>query len=111
MQINVRRRHGHLRGRNEAVPDLFRLGCGACLRNGIRAFTTVEGQLLAPRHVSGGAYAMVGTVIIAAMDLLARAAPGTSTRFVAVSEAEALEARGDLAERRNKAWAALGASR
>lgn len=85
MQINVRRRHGHLRGRNEAVPDLFHLGCGDFRRNGIRAFTTVEGQLLAPRHVSGGAYA--------------------------VSEAEALEARGDLAERRNKAWAALGASR
>ncbi|TLM71606.1 biotin-dependent carboxyltransferase family protein [Pseudarthrobacter sp. NamB4] len=61
--------------------------------------------------VSGGGYAMVGTVISADMDLVARAAPGTATRFVAVSLADALEARGDLAERRNKAWAALGASR
>jgi biotin-dependent carboxylase-like uncharacterized protein len=61
--------------------------------------------------VSGGGYAMVGTVISADMDLVARAAPGTATRFVAVSLADALEARRDLAERRNKAWSALGASR
>lgn len=61
--------------------------------------------------VSGGGYAMVGTVISADMDLVARAAPGTATRFVAVSLADALEARRDLAELRNKAWAALGADR
>lgn len=61
--------------------------------------------------VSGGGYAMVGTVISADMDLVARAAPGTATRFVAVSLADALGARRDLAERRNKAWAALGANR
>jgi len=61
--------------------------------------------------VSGGGYAMVGTVISADMDLVARAAPGTATRFVPVSLADALEARRDLAERRNKAWAALGAGR
>ncbi|GAA1764636.1 hypothetical protein GCM10009712_11370 [Pseudarthrobacter sulfonivorans] len=61
--------------------------------------------------VSGGGYAMVGTVISADMDLVARAAPGTATRFVAVSLADALDARRDHAERRNKAWAALGASR
>lgn len=61
--------------------------------------------------VSGGGYAMVGTVISADMDLVARAAPGTVTRFVAVSMDDALKARRDLAERRNKAWSALGASR
>jgi biotin-dependent carboxylase-like uncharacterized protein len=61
--------------------------------------------------VSGGGYAMVGTVISADMDLVARAAPGTATRFVAVSQAEALVARRELAERKNKAWAALGISR
>lgn len=61
--------------------------------------------------VSGGGYAMVGTVISADMDLVARAAPGTATRFVAVSLPDALEARRDLAELRNKAWAALGADR
>lgn len=61
--------------------------------------------------VSGGGYAMVGTVISADMDLVARAAPGTATRFAAVSLADALAARRDLAERRNKAWAALGANR
>ncbi|WP_324644403.1 biotin-dependent carboxyltransferase family protein [Pseudarthrobacter sp. LT1] len=61
--------------------------------------------------VSGGGYAMVGTVISADMDLVARAAPGTATRFAAVSLADALAARRDLADRRNKAWAALGANR
>ncbi len=58
--------------------------------------------------VSGGGYAMVGTVISADMDLVARAAPGTSTRFVAVSMDEALAARKELAERKNKARVALG---
>ena len=61
--------------------------------------------------VSGGGYAMVGTVISADMDLVARAAPGTATRFAAVSLDDALAARRDLAEHRNKAWAALGANR
>lgn len=60
--------------------------------------------------VSGGGYAMVGTVISADMDLVARAAPGTNTRFVAVSMDEALVARTELAERKNNAKAALGLS-
>ena len=59
--------------------------------------------------VSGGGYAMVGTVISADMDLVARAAPGTSTRFVAVTLDEALGARMELAELRRKARAAIGA--
>ena len=58
--------------------------------------------------VSGGGYAMVGTVISADMDLVARAAPGTSTRFIAVSLDEALGARKDLADRKKNARAALG---
>ena len=58
--------------------------------------------------VSGGGYAMVGTVISADMDLVARAAPGTSTRFVAVSLEEALAARKELSERVKEAKAALG---
>ena len=61
--------------------------------------------------VSGGGYAMVGTVISADMDLVGRAAPGTVTRFVAVSLDEALAARRELAERTEHAWAALGLSR
>jgi biotin-dependent carboxylase-like uncharacterized protein len=60
--------------------------------------------------VSGGGYAMVGTVISADMDLVARAAPGTDTRFVAVSLEEALTARKELSERRNRACEALAAS-
>jgi len=47
--------------------------------------------------VSGGGYAMVATVISADMDLVARAAPGTRTRFVPVDMTTALAAR---AERR-----------
>ena len=61
--------------------------------------------------VSGGGYAMVGTVISADMDLVARAAPGTTTRFTAVSLDEALGARKDLTERKKNARAALGANR
>ncbi|GAP54924.1 kipI antagonist [Arthrobacter sp. Hiyo6] len=59
--------------------------------------------------VSGGGYAMVGTVISADMDLVARATPGTSTKFIAVSLDEALLARKELAERKKNARAALGA--
>ncbi len=59
--------------------------------------------------VSGGGYAMVGTVISADMDLVARAAPGTSTRFVAVSQDEALVARKELAELKRNARTAIGA--
>lgn len=49
--------------------------------------------------VSGGGYAMVATVISADMDLLARSAPGTVTRFEAVDLDAALAAR---AERRRR---------
>ncbi len=61
--------------------------------------------------VSGGGYAMVATVISADMDLVARAAPGTATSFRAVSQQEALSARKELADRKNEAWAAVGAAR
>jgi biotin-dependent carboxylase-like uncharacterized protein len=54
--------------------------------------------------VSGGGYAMVATVISADMDLLARSAPGTKTRFRAVTLNEALEARADLKDRRRRLW-------
>ena len=46
--------------------------------------------------VSGGGYAMVATVISADMDLLARSAPGTRTRFRAVTMDDALAARHEL---------------
>ncbi|GAB3557913.1 biotin-dependent carboxyltransferase family protein [Arthrobacter alkaliphilus] len=61
--------------------------------------------------VSGGGYAMVATVISADMDLVARAAPATTTRFMAISQGEALLARKELAQRTNDAWAVLGATR
>jgi hypothetical protein len=47
--------------------------------------------------VSGGGYAMVATVISADMDLIARAAPGTATRFVPVDMETALTARRERA--------------
>ncbi|MFJ6538586.1 biotin-dependent carboxyltransferase family protein [Paenarthrobacter sp. NPDC091711] len=59
--------------------------------------------------VSGGGYAMVATVISADMDLVARAAPGTVTTFVVVSQDEAIGARKERAELRTKAWEAVGA--
>ena len=61
--------------------------------------------------VYDGRYAMVGTVINADMDPVARAARGTATKVRAVSLNGALQARRDLSERRNKAWAAVGSSR
>lgn len=54
--------------------------------------------------VSGGGYAMVGTVISADMDMLARATPGASTRFTAVSMEEALHARQERAARLRELW-------
>nr|WP_042178265.1 biotin-dependent carboxyltransferase family protein [Kibdelosporangium sp. MJ126-NF4]CEL13077.1 Allophanate hydrolase 2 subunit 2 [Kibdelosporangium sp. MJ126-NF4]CTQ98764.1 Allophanate hydrolase 2 subunit 2 (EC 3.5.1.54) [Kibdelosporangium sp. MJ126-NF4] len=48
--------------------------------------------------VSGGGYAMVGTVISADMDLVARAAPGTTTRFTPVDLDTALAARRQRAQ-------------
>lgn len=56
--------------------------------------------------VSGGGYAMAGTVISADMDLVARSAPGTKTRFVAVTMAEALAARAEERERFARLWSA-----
>lgn len=49
--------------------------------------------------VSGGGYAMIGTFISADMDLVARATPGTTTRFIEVTMEEALTARRAYAER------------
>lgn len=54
--------------------------------------------------VSGGGYAMVGTVISADMDRVARGAPGTRTRFVSVTMEEALAARADDREAWRRVW-------
>ena len=54
--------------------------------------------------VSGGGYAMVATVISTDMDLVARCAPGTKTRFVAVTMDQALEARHEHAAQVAKIW-------
>ncbi|NYE94204.1 biotin-dependent carboxylase-like uncharacterized protein [Psychromicrobium silvestre] len=54
--------------------------------------------------VSGGGYAMVATVISADLDLLARSAPGTKTRFTEVSMDQALAARGNNAKLREQLW-------
>lgn len=51
--------------------------------------------------VSGGGYAMVGTVISADMDLVAQCAPGVQTRFRPVTLEEALEARAVARARRS----------
>lgn len=54
--------------------------------------------------VSGGGYAMVATVISADMDQLARSAPGTKTRFVAVTMEEAVAARAEGKTLRRSIW-------
>lgn len=54
--------------------------------------------------VSGGGYAQVATVISADMDIVARCAPGTKTRFVAVDMDEALAARKAYQDQLNKYW-------
>lgn len=54
--------------------------------------------------VSGGGYAMVATVISADMDQLARSAPGTKTRFVAVTMEEAVAARAEGKALRRSIW-------
>lgn len=54
--------------------------------------------------VSAGGYAMVATVISADMDLVARSAPGTKTRFVSVTMDEALAARRERNARLAEIW-------
>ncbi|GAA2004206.1 biotin-dependent carboxyltransferase family protein [Brevibacterium samyangense] len=54
--------------------------------------------------VSGGGYAMVGTVISADMDVVARATPGTVTHFVEVTMEEALAARAEYNAAVAKLW-------
>ncbi|WP_434620156.1 biotin-dependent carboxyltransferase family protein [Arthrobacter sp. A5] len=57
--------------------------------------------------VSGGGYAMVATVISADMDLLARSAPGTKTRFRVVTIEDALAARADYRAACSKLWGSI----
>jgi biotin-dependent carboxylase-like uncharacterized protein len=59
----------------------------------------VEPIILHRDAVSGGGYAMVGTVISADLDTVAQSSPGTRTRFRPVSLEEALEARADRRRR------------
>ena len=59
--------------------------------------------------VSGGGYAMVGTVISVDMDLVGQSAPGTATRLVSVSLEAALRARQDGKARLEKVRSALAA--
>jgi len=57
--------------------------------------------------VSGGGYAMVGTVISADMDLVAQMQPNHKARFVEVSMAEALDARAQRRRQLDQLRAAL----
>lgn len=59
--------------------------------------------------VSGGGYAMVGTVISADMDLIAQMQPNHKARFVEVDMAQALEARAERRRRLDRLRAALAA--
>lgn len=57
--------------------------------------------------VSGGGYAMLGTVISADMDLIAQMQPNHKARFVQVTMAQALQARAERHTRLNKLRQAL----
>jgi urea carboxylase len=58
----------------------------------------IEPIILHRDAVSGGGYAMIGTVISADMDLIGQMQPNTPTRFVPVDMETALKARGERAQ-------------
>ena len=60
--------------------------------------------------VSGGGYAMVGTVISADMDLIAQMQPNHKARFVEVDMQQALAARADRHRRLNRLRATLSST-
>lgn len=68
----------------------------------------VEPIILHRDAVSGGGYAMVGTVISADMDLVAQSSPGTQTRFIPVSLDDALHARAQRRELKQRLLASMG---
>jgi biotin-dependent carboxylase-like uncharacterized protein len=70
----------------------------------------VEPIILHRDAVSGGGYAMVATVISSDLDTVGQCAPGTQTRFRAVSLDEALRARGERSARWAELREALAAS-
>ncbi|MBI5070012.1 MAG: biotin-dependent carboxyltransferase [Deltaproteobacteria bacterium] len=57
--------------------------------------------------VSGGGYAMIGTVISADMDVIAQMQPNNKARFVSVDMEQALQARADYRARTDALRAAL----
>jgi allophanate hydrolase subunit 2 len=57
--------------------------------------------------VSGGGYAMIGTVISADMDLIAQLQPNNKARFVSVDLEQALAARREYRARLDRLRAAL----
>jgi allophanate hydrolase subunit 2 len=57
--------------------------------------------------VSGGGYAMIGTVISADMDIVAQLQPNDKAKFVSVDMAEALAARAAYRTRLDRMRAAL----
>lgn len=68
----------------------------------------VEPIILHRDAVSGGGYAMIGTVISADMDKIAQMQPNNKARFVKVDLDGALAARADYKARLTKVRAALG---
>jgi allophanate hydrolase subunit 2 len=62
----------------------------------------VEPIILHRDAVSGGGYAMVGTVISADMDVVGPSSPGTVTSFKAVGLDDALAARAVSAARKRQ---------
>ncbi|GLY67895.1 biotin-dependent carboxyltransferase family protein [Amycolatopsis taiwanensis] len=68
----------------------------------------VEPIILHRDAVSGGGYMMIATVISVDLDAVAQSAPNTQTRFVEVSLDDALAARRDYRQRRQRVADLLG---
>jgi allophanate hydrolase subunit 2 len=69
----------------------------------------LEPIILQRDAVSGGGYAMIGTVVSADMGLIAQMQPNYKARFVAVDMAQALQARADQTDRLRRLRSALAA--
>ena len=67
----------------------------------------IEPIILHRDAVSGGGYAMIGTVISADMDLIGQMQPNNKARFVRVDMVAALRARAERRERLDRLRRAL----
>jgi biotin-dependent carboxylase-like uncharacterized protein len=112
-RIGYRYRHGQPLSFRDRVPPF---GAGSDPSNivdagypygSIQVPGGLEPIILQRDAVSGGGYAMIGTVVSADMGLIAQMQPNYKARFVAVDMAQALQARADQSRRLERLRSAL----